>query len=261
MENLQDKVVVITGGSKGFGLAIAKKLHAEGARLALFARHESDLKKAQQALGEDTVSIHTVDISVSAQIEQAFADAEKAHGKIDYFVNNAGLAKISRSDALKDEDISVQLNTNLLGNMISCRAAIPYLRKSAQLGSNARIVNISSATAYHSDEMAYMSVYAATKAAVERFSREIRRELELDEIGVSIVRPGAAMDTDFASNLDFNLLKPALDAWQDTGPYCYQGMDSSHVAEAVCFCLKTPKGVSVDLLEIRPNKRIKKPQF
>src|SRR5690606_12782248 len=114
---------------------------------------------------------------------------------------------------------------------------------------------------YHHDEMAHMSVYAATKAAIERFSRELRRELEIDGIGVSIVRPGAVMDTDFSSNLDFNLLKPAIDAWHDSGPYCYHGMDSSHVADAVQFCLSMPSGVSVDLLEIRPSKRMDKPRF
>lgn len=258
---LKDKVVVITGGSKGFGKAIAKELKSKGATLALIARNENDLKKAQEELGKKNISIHAVDISNSEQVNKAFEDINKIHGHIDYFVNNAGLAKISRSDSLKDEDLAIQINTNLLGNIYCCRAAIPYLKASAAKGSNSRIINVSSATAQHTDEMAHMSVYAATKSAIERFSRELRRELEEDEIGVSIVRPGAVMDTDFSSNLDFSLLKPALEAWQDTGPHCYQGMSSHHVAEAVAFCLSMPKGVSVDLLEIRPNQRMKKPIF
>lgn len=261
MEILKNKVVVVTGGSKGFGKAIATNLKAQGARLALIARNEKDLQKAQQELGEENVSIHALDITQSDKVNQAFADINSLHGSIDHFVNNAGLAKVSPGETLKDEDIAVQINTNLLGKIFCVRAAIPYLRDSVQNGGNSRIINISSATAYHSDEMSHMSVYAATKAALERFSRELRTELEVDGVGVSIVRPGAVMDTDFASNLDFDLLKPAIDAWHDSGPYCYHGMDSSHVADAVQFCLSMPRGVSVDLLEIRPNLRMDKPRF
>lgn len=265
MNSLNNQVVVITGGSKGFGKATAKKLMLEGAKLALIARNKSDLEKAKSDLlklkSDAEIFVTACDIANSTQVNECFANINKHFGIIDHFINNAGLAKISKSETLLDTDLALQLNTNLLGNIYCCRAAIPYLKQSAQQGSNARIINVSSATAYHSDEMAHMSVYAATKSALERFSRELRRELEEDEIGVSIIRPGAVMDTDFSSNLDFNLLKPALDAWQDTGPYCYQGMNAGHVADAIEFCLRMPKGVSVDLLEIRPNKRMKKPVF
>ena len=261
MESLDNKVVVITGGSKGFGKAISQKLKAQGTRLALIARNAADLEKARDELGKDGISIHPLDITQSDKVNAVFAEIHQQHGRIDHFVNNAGLAKVSPGEALKDEDIAVQINTNLLGKIYCCRAAIPYLKESVVQGGNSRIINISSATAYHHDEMAHMSVYAATKAAIERFSRELRRELEIDGIGVSIVRPGAVMDTDFSSNLDFNLLKPAIDAWHDSGPYCYHGMDSSHVADAVQFCLSMPSGVSVDLLEIRPSKRMDKPRF
>jgi NADP-dependent 3-hydroxy acid dehydrogenase YdfG len=265
MSTLKDQVVVITGGSKGFGFATAKKLMLENAKLALIARNENDLEKAKIALlelkSDAKIFIISCDVSNSKQVNETFKNIHKHYERIDHFVNNAGLAKISKSEDCLDADIEVQINTNLLGNIYCCRAAIPYLKESAQQGSNSRIINTSSATAFHTDEMAHMSVYAATKSALERFSRELRRELENDEIGVSIVRPGAVMDTDFSSNLNFDLLKPALDAWQDSGPYCYQGMDSSHVADAIEFCLRMPKGVSVDLLEIRPNKRMKKPVF
>ena len=140
MESLKDKVVVITGGSKGFGKAIATELKSKGAKLALIARNEVDLKKAQEELGATDVSIHAVDISNSEQVNKAFEEINKLYGHIDYFVNNAGLAKISRSDSLKDEDLAVQINTNLLGNIYCCRAAIPYLKQSAANGSKLRTI-------------------------------------------------------------------------------------------------------------------------
>ena len=117
MDSLKDKVVVITGGSKGFGKAIAKKLNAEGAQLALIARNEEDLKNTQAELGEEGVSIHSVDITDSEAVKKAFESINKIHGHIDFFVNNAGLAKISRVDAIKDEDLAVQVNTNLVGSV------------------------------------------------------------------------------------------------------------------------------------------------
>ncbi len=265
MNSVKDQVVVITGGSKGFGFACAKKLAVSGAKLALMARNEIDLQKAKETLIEITpdadILMTACDISNSEEVNKSFKVINEHFGKIDHFVNNAGLAKISKIESLSDQDLALQLNTNISGNILCCRAVIPYLKTSSENGSNSRIVNVSSASAYHTDEMAHLSVYAATKAAMERLSRELRRELEPYQIGVSILRPGAAMDTDFASNLDFDNLKEALVDWQDQGPHCFEGMNADHVAESVAFCLSMPKGVSVDLLEIRPNIRMKKPIF
>lgn len=265
MQSINGQVVVITGGSKGFGFATAKRLASAGAKLALIARNEADLKAAQTQIqseyADSDIIIQACDITASAEVNAAFAAINQHFGHIDHFVNNAGLAKINKVENVSDEDLAVQLNTNISGNIICCRAAIPFLKDAALAGSNSRIVNVSSASAYHTDEMAHLSIYAASKAAMERLSRELRRELETYDIGVSILRPGAAMDTDFASNLNFDHLKDALVDWQEQGPHCFQGMTAEHVAESIAFCLSMPKGVSIDLLEIRPNQRMKKPIF
>jgi len=260
MQSLKDKVVVITGGSKGFGLACAQVLKNQGAKLSLLARSEAGLQEAKKILGDDVLTF-SLDIANSKQIDEAFKTTCIHFGHIDHLVNNAGLAQIGSSDELSDEALALQINTNLVGSIASCRSIIPYLRETASQGNNCRIINVSSASAYHFDEMAHMSIYAATKAALERYSRDLRKELEVDNIGVSIVRPGSAMDTDFANKLNFDKLSPALHAWQNQGPYCYDGMTAGHVAEAINFCLAMPRGVSVDLLEIRPNHRTKKPIF
>jgi NAD(P)-dependent dehydrogenase (short-subunit alcohol dehydrogenase family) len=130
---------------------------------------------------------------------------------------------------------------------------IPLLRG----GENARIINISSASAYHYDEMSHLSIYASTKAAVERFTRDLARELQVDDIGVTCIRPGAA-GTDFAEGWDDQALVAGLEAWLDEGLYMSVGMETQQVGEAVAFALSQPAGVAVDLLEVRPKRLMKK---
>ena len=261
--SLSDKVYIVTGGSRGFGLAMAKSLLTAGASVGITGRGEESLKQAVASLVADNSEYQSrlcsevADVADSAQVEQAFANIVARFGGLDGLVNNAGLARVSNTENMLDSDIELQINTNLLGTVFCCRAAIGYLREA----NNGRIVNISSATAYHHDEMVHMAVYAATKSAVERFSRDLRRELEDDNIGVSIIRPGASMATDFSAGLDFDRLGDALKAWQDLGPHTYDGMAPEHVADAVTYCLSCPVGLAIDLLEIRPQNKIDKVVF
>ena len=115
--------------------------------------------------------------------------------------------------------------------------------------------------AEHIDEMQGLSLYAATKAGLERLSRDTRRECQEWDIGVTILRPGAAM-TEFAAGWDMARLKEAVDAWNKRlGGWMDTGMEPGHVADALVYCLGVPAGVSIDLLEIRPNRLSEKFQF
>ena len=142
----------------------------------------------------------------------------------------------------------LQVQTNFLGTVFCSQAAIPLLRG----GDNPRIINISSASAWHYDEISHLSIYASTKAAVERFTRDLRLELQVDGIGVTCIRPGGAW-TSFADGWDKAAFEAALAAWKDAGTYMDTGMDVTHVGEAVRYALSQPPGVAVDLLEIRPT--------
>jgi len=113
-------------------------------------------------------------------------------------------------------------------------------------------MNISSASAYHYDEMSHLSIYAATKAAVERFTRDLREELQADNIGVTCVRPGGAW-TSFAEGWDPQATMAGFEAWTQAGPYMDTGMEAEQVGDAVAYAVSQPPGVAVDLLEIRPN--------
>ena len=101
--------------------------------------------------------------------------------------------------------------------------------------------------------MSHLSIYASSKAAVERFSRDLAYELQHDGIGVTCIRPGAA-ETSFAEGWEFEKLATGVEEWQRTGPHMNVGMAVDDVAAAVVHCLNYPRHVAVDLLEVRPKQ-------
>jgi len=246
-------VYIVTGGSQGFGLAIARDLVEHGARVGLLSRNADNLKRAVAEIGTDHAFGVAADVGSRAGIGQAFADIGEHFGRLDGLVNNAGMARPNRIEDLVESEVVAQVNTNFLGTVFCCQAAIPLLRG----GDNPRIVNISSASAWHYDEIVHLSIYASTKAAVERFTRDLRLEVQGDGIGVTCIRPGGAV-TDFANEWDADKFAAALKGWQAVGTHLDMGMEVAHVGAAVRFALMQPPGVAVDLLEIRPNLPVAK---
>ena len=252
-EQLKGRVYIVTGGSRGFGLAIARHLVELGARVGLTGRTQASLDTARAALGEEHCFTAVADAADAAATQRAFADIKQHFGRLDGLVNNAGLARPNKVESLVEAEVVLQVNTNFLGTVFSCQAAIPLLRDS----DNPRIINISSASAYHFDEMGHLSIYASTKAAVERFTRDLAMELYDDEIGVSCIRPGHA-DTEFAVGWDMEATMAGFEAWRAFGSYTREGMTVDDIAGAVAYTLAQPRGVAVDMMEIRPNRRIPK---
>ena len=245
---LQDSVYIITGGSRGFGLAIAKDLVAQGARVGLLSRTQEGLDQAVRDIGAEHAMGIATDVGSRAEITAAFAAIKSRFGRLDGLINNAGIATPNSVENLVEQEVVMQVQTNFLGTVFCSQAAIPLLRAAE----NPRIVNISSASAWHYDEMSHLSIYAATKAAVERFTRDLRLELQADCIGVTCIRPGGAW-TSFADSWENEAFAAGLEAWKDARKHMDSGMDVVHVAEAVRYAVSQPPGVAVDLLEIRPN--------
>jgi NAD(P)-dependent dehydrogenase (short-subunit alcohol dehydrogenase family) len=255
-DTFKGKVYVVTGGSRGFGLAIAKNLVENGAQVVLLSRSQEGLDKAVQTIGEDHAMGIAADVGVRSQVIAAFNIIQAEFGRLDGLVNNAGMATPNSIEHLREDEVLQQVHTNFLGTVFCCQAAIALLR-AAQ---NPRIVNISSASAWHYDEISHLSIYASTKAAVERFTRDLRLELQSVGIGVTCIRPGGAW-TNFADGWDKSAFESALAAWKEVGTHMDTGMKVSHVGEAVRYALSQPPGVAIDLLEIRPNTLTSKSIF
>ncbi len=245
---LHNNVYIVTGGSRGFGLAIAKSLVEHGALVGLVSRNQSGLDQAVAEIGADFALGVAADVGSRASISAAFKKIQTHFGRLDGLVNNAGLATPNKVENLVEEEVLLQVQTNFLGTVFCSQVAIPMLRN----GHNPRIITISSASAWHYDEMSHLSIYAATKAAVERFTRDLRLEVQGDGIGVTCIRPGGAW-TNFSDGWNAQALEGALAAWKEVGTHMDLGMEVTHVGDAVRYALAQPPGVAIDLMEIRPN--------
>ena len=177
--------VVVTGGSRGLGLGIARKLAASGFRVIAVARSETDaLRDAVAQAGPGVLHFHPFDLADIGGIP-AFVKAVRAeHGALYGLVNNAGLGTPGILSSMPDAAIERLVRLNTLSPMTLTK----YVVRSMMTGSGGRIVNISSVVA--STGYSGLSVYSATKAALLGFTRALARELGPLGITVNAIAPG-----------------------------------------------------------------------
>ena len=192
---LKGKVAIITGASMGIGEEIAKLFAREGAQLVLCARDRARLQAAMESIaaGDNALAV-ACDVSRRDQVDAMVQAALKEFGRIDILINNAGFGL---NDALATLDIAQArqlFDTNLFGAMHCMQAVIPAMRR--QGGGD--IVNVSSVSGHIPTP--YMSVYAASKFAMNAMSFASRMELKRDNINVLTVSPGY-IATDFSRNM------------------------------------------------------------
>jgi 3-oxoacyl-[acyl-carrier protein] reductase len=185
MNNLKDKVAIVTGASRGIGAAIAERLAQDGAQVIInyagkAAEAEERVRRITAAGGQAITA--QADVSDAAAVARMFDSAEAAYGGVDILVNNAGIMKLATlaesDDALFDSQIAI----NLKGTFNTLRQAAKRLR------SGGRIINLS--TSVVGLRLESYGVYAATKAAVETMTQILAREMRGRSITVNAVAPG-----------------------------------------------------------------------
>ncbi len=178
---------LVTGGSRGIGLAIARMLAEEGFAITLASRSSERVEDAAASL--DAFAI-TADVSHEEDCDRLVAQHVERHGGLDVLVNSAGIGIGGNIEALPVKHIDLQLGVNLRGLVLVTRAAIPHLRESRGL-----IVNLASIAG--TMPTPWLSIYGATKAAVISFTHSLNGELEADGVRASALCPGF-VDTDMA---------------------------------------------------------------
>ena len=186
MEQLEDRVVVITGGASGIGLAIAHASAAQGARIVIADIEVGALRDAAMGLPEGTLSIE-VDVSDLASVEALRDQVLDHHGRVDVVCNNAGVSTFNLVRDQTIEDWRWVLGVNLWGVIHGVHAFLPTLL--AQ-GTPAHIVNTSSIAGLASG-IAFLGPYAVSKVGVVSISETLRQELAGTPIGVSVLCPGS----------------------------------------------------------------------
>ena len=181
------KVVLITGGSRGLGLALARRLAAEGARLAILARDAGELATAETDLrdhGAAEVFPLVADVTDPAALRAAVGTVADRFGGLDVLVNNAAALQVGPLENMDETDFETAMNTNFWSAFHAVQAALPHLRGRP----GARIVNVAS----FGGEVAvpHMAPYNVSKHALVGFSTSLRAELDREHIRVLTVTPG-----------------------------------------------------------------------
>jgi 3-oxoacyl-[acyl-carrier protein] reductase len=195
MNKLADKVAIVTGGSRGIGAAISKRLAQDGATVVVnYTRsaESADRVVAEiQASGGKAVAVQA-DMSDLAAIDKLFAKNLELHGKLDILVNNAGLSEMRAIEKVDGAFYESLFNVNVRAPIFAIQNAV------RSMGSGGRIVNITSSITKNPNPEA--SVYAGTKAALETITRSLAAELGSRQITVNAVGPGV-VSTDMLNGM------------------------------------------------------------
>ena len=235
---LAGRSAIVTGGSRGIGLATAIALRSAGARVMICGRSAKALDTAAERIVTATASAQVgrvvtavADVSDPEQAQRLVESAVAQLGAVDILINNAGVGRFSPLVDLSVEDWCETVDTNLSGVFYCCRAAIPAMKR----GGGGWIINVSSLAGKH--PFAGGAAYCASKAGLNAFTESLMQEVRHDGIRVSCVLPGS-VDTEFGGN------EPSDDAGWKLAP--------SDVAQTVVDLLRHPPRSLPSRVELRP---------
>jgi len=196
MSNIQNKVAIVTGGTKGIGRAIAAALVSEGAKVVVCSRNADEVKRCVSQLGEKAdgrISGTACDVGRYEDVKKMIQLAVERFDGIDILINNAGVGIFASVADISPEQWRQVLDTNLTGVYHCCHAAIPHMKKRG----GGYIINISSLAGKNPFKGG--SAYNASKFGLNGFSEAIMQDLRYDNIRVSYVMPGS-VNTRFAGH-------------------------------------------------------------
>ena len=236
MSTLIGKVAIVTGGSRGIGLATARLLRREGASVAVVGANAANLRGAAETLNADPgpgrVEAVAGDVRDFNQMVAAMASTASALGGIDIVVNNAGVGVFKPVAEMSVDEWRLMFDTNITGIFNTSRAALPYLRARG----GGWVINVSSLSG--SNPFPGGAAYCATKAAVNAFSEAFMQEVRHDGVRVAYVSPGS-VDTTFGGGA------------RDKSAWALQPED---VAQVIGDLVAHPGRSLPSRVEIRPSR-------
>ncbi|KAI7800278.1 putative carbonyl reductase family member 4, partial [Triplophysa rosa] len=215
---------VVFGGSRGIGRAVSQLLAQRGHRVVVVSRNKEAAQAAAESLpGGEHLGL-SCDVSKEEEVQRTFEVIGKTCGTVGYLVNAAGINRDALLLRSKSEDMVSVLHTNLLGSMLTCRAALRSM-----LSHGGAIVNIGSLVGVKGN--AGQCVYSASKAGLEGFTRSLAKEVAARNIRVNLVAPGF-IQTDMTAGLEKEELVKRIPLGRFGEP--------TEVSQAVLFLLESP---------------------
>jgi NADP-dependent 3-hydroxy acid dehydrogenase YdfG len=243
--NIQGKVVVITGASSGLGEATARLLSAEGASVALGARRVDRLQalaKELRAKGGKALAAST-DVTDCDQVKRLVDTAVQTFERIDVMINNAGLMPQALLERLKIDEWNRMIDVNLKGVLYGIAAGLPHMK----LQKSGHFINVSSVAGHRVGPG--FAVYAATKHAVRALSEGLRQEVKPYNIRTTVISPGAV-----ATELPNSVTDP--DAGARIRKFSAEvALPADSFARAVAFAISQPEEVDVNEILFRPTRQ------
>jgi len=233
--NLEKKIAVVTGGTKGIGYAIGEALLKNSSKVLICGRGKSDLQKAVETLSvHGSVEGEICDVRSEDQVRKMLARCEQLFGGLDILVNNAGIGIMGKTvGEMSGEEFRQTLETNLFGVFYACHHALPILKKRG----GGYIINISSLAGQNAHPR--MAAYNASKFGLNGFSEALMQEVRQDNVKVSYICPGSV-------NTAFGGDTPGEEkSWQ---------LQPCDIAQTVLNLLEMDERALPSKVEIRPSK-------
>ncbi len=228
---LKDKVVVVTGSTRGIGRAIAEECAREGAKVIICSRNEAPVEETCLSLKNQGFDVSGIaaDVSAWGDLERLLAHAVETWGKVDVWINNAGLSGGMRPiDEWSENEITQIINVNFAGTLKACRLVIPYFIKQG----GGILINMSGKGG-RCEASPFLTAYASTKAAVSSLTKSLAREYKESQISIHSVIPGMVA-TDFYKDMKTS---PKLTASAESIPYVLKAFGVP-ITEVAHFCVR-----------------------
>jgi len=243
--NIEKKVIVITGASSGMGEATARDLAAKGAKVVLGARRADRLDALVKDItdaGGQAVAVAT-DVTKLGDVQKLVDTAKETFGRVDVIFNNAGLMPLSPLESLRIGEWDQMIDVNIKGTLYGIAAALPYMKEQK----SGHVINVSSV--YGHKVVATGAVYCATKHAVRAVSEGLRQEVKDHNIRVTTISPGAVK-----TELTTHITEPGL-AENVSKVVSDIGVPASTMGSMVAFAISQPDDVDVSEILFRPTSQ------
>ena len=244
-ENIEGKVVVITGASSGLGEATARHLAAQGAKLVLAARRTDRLQSLATELNLGAGAAVATDVTDAAQVKALVDGAVAAHGRVDVILNNAGLMPHSPLERVKIDDWDRMIDVNLKGVLYGIAAVLPHMTRQKSGQKSGHIINVSSVAGHKVRPGS--AVYAATKAAVRMLSEGLRQEVKPYNIRTTIISPGAVQSELPQSINEADVARGVAEFYEK------YAIPADSFARMVAFAISQPEDVDINEILFRPT--------